>query len=115
MKIVDVRGTWLRAPIPESFQHTSDFGRLSTFDMTLVRVETEDGITGFGEAKAAVGSAGICGPVAAVVNQELRPLLVGEDSDNVQGLWEKMYSGTRAHYAMRYGRPFPELGRRGLR
>lgn len=26
-----------------------------------------------------------------------------------------MYSGTRAHYAVRYGRPFPELGRRGLR
>ncbi len=115
MKITDVCATWLRAPIPESAQHTSDFGRPRTFDMTLVQVDTDAGITGYGEAKAEVGSAAICGPVAAAVNQELRPLLMGEDPGNIQGLWEKMYSGTRAHYALRYGRPFPELGRRGLR
>jgi L-alanine-DL-glutamate epimerase-like enolase superfamily enzyme len=115
MKIVDVRARWLRCPIPEPGQHTSDFGRLRTFDMALVEVETEDGLIGLGEAKAAVGSAGICGPLVSVVRDELRPLLIGEDSRNIQALWEKMYSGVRAGYAFRYGRPFPELGRRGLR
>jgi hypothetical protein len=44
MKITDVKATWLRYPIPEDKQHVSDFGRLTTFDMTLVEVET-DGVT----------------------------------------------------------------------
>ncbi len=115
MKITDVKATWLRYQIPEISQHTSDFGRLTTFDMTLVRVETDEGVTGYGEGKAAVGSAGINAPVVSVVNEELRPLLVGRDPRDISGLWELMYNGVRAHYAVKYGRTFPELGRRGLR
>jgi L-alanine-DL-glutamate epimerase-like enolase superfamily enzyme len=115
MKITNVEATWLRHQIPEAGQHTSDFGKLTTFDMTLVRVETDAGLTGYGEAKAAVGSAGINAPVASVVNEELRPLLVGQDPRDISGLWERMYNGVRAHYALNYGRAFPELGRRGLR
>jgi len=115
MKITEVEATWLRYPIPQSGQHTSDFGRLTTFDMTLVRIDTDAGLTGYGEAKAAVGSAGINGPVAAVIMEELRPMLLGEDPRHISKLWERMYSGVRAHYAFQYGRSFPELGRRGLR
>lgn len=115
MKIVNVTAKWLRYQIPEAAQHTSDFGRLTTFDMTLVRIDTDEGLTGFGEAKAAVGSAGINAPVAACVNEELRPLLIGEDPRDISALWERMYNGVRAHYAFKYGRTFPELGRRGLR
>ena len=115
MKITNVEATWLRYQIPEAGQHTSDFGKLTTFDMTLVRVETDAGLTGHGEAKAAVGSAGINAPVVSVVNDELPPLLVGQDPRDIAGLWERMYNGVRAHYALTHGRAFPELGRRGLR
>lgn len=115
MKITNVEATWLRYQIPESGQHTSDFGRLTTFDMTLVRIDTDAGITGYGEGKAAVGSAGINAPVVAVVNEELRPLLIGEDPRDISGLWERMYNGVRNAYAIKRGRAFPELGRRGLR
>lgn len=115
MKITNIEATWLRYQIPESGQHTSDFGRLTTFDMTLVRVNTDEGVTGYGEAKAAVGSAGINAPVVAVVNEELRPLLVGQDPRDISGLWERMYNGVRNGYAIKRGRAFPELGRRGLR
>ncbi|MEJ7713252.1 MAG: hypothetical protein WKF84_26255 [Pyrinomonadaceae bacterium] len=101
--------------MPETSQHTSDFGRLATFDMTLVRVETDAGITGYGEAKAAVGSAGINAPIASCVNEDLRPLLIGKDPRDTSALWEEMYNGVRAHYALKYGRTFPDLGRRGLR
>lgn len=114
MRITNVDAQWLRYPIPEAKQHTSDFGRLTTFDMTLVRIDTDEGITGYGEAKAAVGSAGINAPVVAGINQELRPRLVGRDPRDISGLWEQMYNGGRAHYAVQYGRSFPELGRRGL-
>lgn len=115
MKITNVIATWLRYDIPQANQHTSDFGRLQTFDMTLVRIETDTGLVGFGEAKGAVGSAAICGPIVAVVRDELRPMLIGQDARNITRLWEQMYSGVRAHYAFEYGRSFPELGRRGVR
>ena len=58
MKIRSVQATWLHAPIPPDKQHTTDFGRIASFDSTLVRIETAGGLVGYGEAKAAVGSAG---------------------------------------------------------
>lgn len=115
MRITDLKATWLRYPIPPSRQHTSDFGRLTTFDMTLVRIETDTGLVGYGEAKAAVGSAGVNGPIVAVIKEELRPILLGQDPCYISGLWERMYNGVRTHYALQYGRSFPELGRGGLR
>jgi L-alanine-DL-glutamate epimerase-like enolase superfamily enzyme len=114
MIIRDVDAVWLQCPIPPERQHTSDFGRLTTFDMTLVTVTTEDGRTGYGEAKAAVGSSGACASVAAIVKHELRPLLIGQDARHITRLWERMYNGSRDHYAFQRGRGFPILGRRGL-
>ena len=52
MKIRSVQATWLEVPIPEDKQHTSDFGRMRSFNTVLVRIETEDGLVGHGEAKA---------------------------------------------------------------
>jgi D-galactarolactone cycloisomerase len=114
MHIENVEAHWLRCPIPREKQHVSDFGRLEHFDMALVVVTTEDGQRGYGEAKAAVGSAGSCASLVACVRHELRPLLVGQDARQITRLWEQMYNGTRAHYALARGRGFPILGRRGL-
>jgi D-galactarolactone cycloisomerase len=114
MRIRDVDATWLRCPIPYEQQHVSDFGRIASFDMTLVRVTTEDGLVGYGEAKASVGSAGVCAALVTCVREELRPLLVGQDARRIAGLWELMYNGPRGHYALDRGRVFPVLGRRGL-
>ncbi|MBT8485104.1 MAG: mandelate racemase/muconate lactonizing enzyme family protein [Phycisphaerales bacterium] len=114
MKIARVDARWLRCPIPEERQHVSDFGRLTAFDATLVEIETDTGLVGYGEAKAAVGSSGGCGQLVACIEQDLRPLLLGEDPRRITRLWETMYSGSRAGYALTRGRPFPRLGRRGL-
>ena len=114
MRIRNVEAFWLHCPIPYAAQHVSDFGRLASFDMTLVRVTTEDGRVGHGEAKAAVGSAGVCAALVSCVEQELRPQLIGQDARQIARLWEEMYSGSRAHYALGRGRAFPVLGRRGL-
>lgn len=115
MKITNVQATWLRCPIPLANQHVSDFGKLQTFDIALVRIDTDAGITGYGESKGAVGSAANCAAIVTLIHEELRPLLIGADPRNITALWEKMYSGGRAHYVTKYGRGFPELGRRGLR
>lgn len=114
MKITDVKARWLRCPIPEDRQHTSDFGRLSSFDMTLIEVHTDDGLIGYGEAKAAVGSSGGCASIVAIVENDLRPWLIGQDPSRITMLWEQMYNGTRGHYALSRGRAFPALARRGL-
>ena len=114
MRIKDVEAHWLRCPIPYEKQHVSDFGRLTTFDMTLVVVTTEGGLRGYGEAKAAVGSAGSCASLVTCIEHELRPMLVGQDARQITRLWERMYNGTRDHYALARGRGFPVLGRRGL-
>ncbi len=82
--------------------------------MTLVVVTTEDGLQGFGEAKAAVGSSGVCASIVSCVQNELKPVLIGQDARNINRLWEQMYNGTRDHYALSRGRKFPILGRRGL-
>jgi D-galactarolactone cycloisomerase len=114
MKITNVEAFWLRCPIPKEKQHFSDYGLLTNFDMTLVVVTTEDGLQGFGEAKAAVGSSGVCASIVSCVENELKPNLIGKDARNITRLWEEMYNGTRDHYALSRGRKFPILGRRGL-
>jgi L-alanine-DL-glutamate epimerase-like enolase superfamily enzyme len=114
MKIRRVSADGLHVPIPDARQHTTDFGRISAFDSTLVRIETEGGLVGFGEAKAAVGSAGNSAALVACIEQELAPLLQGEDARDISRLWDLMYNGSRAHFAIARGHAFPVLGRRGL-
>jgi D-galactarolactone cycloisomerase len=114
MLIREVRARWLHCPIPEAQQHVSDFGRIKSFDTAIVSVEVEGGLTGWGEAKAAVGSSGACRAVVAAVEDELAPELVGQDARRVNEAWERMYNGPRFGYALDRGRGFPVLGRRGL-
>ena len=113
MRIKSVQATWLHVPIPEQQQHVSDFGRIASFDCTLVRIETECGFVGWGEAKEEVGSAGNNRTVTKAINEKYGPDLVGEDPRDIVRLNELMYSGVRGHYALQHGRVFPALGRRG--
>lgn len=114
MKITNVEAFWLRCPIPEAKQHASDYGLLTNFDMTLVVITTDTGLQGFGEAKAAVGSSGVCASIVTCIENELKPILMGKSVKDITRLWEEMYNGTRDHYALSRGRKFPILGRRGL-
>jgi L-alanine-DL-glutamate epimerase-like enolase superfamily enzyme len=113
MRIKSVEAIWLHVPIPEKQQHVSDFGRVASFDSTLVRIETECGIVGWGEAKEEVGSAGNNRAVTRTINEKFGPMLLGEEPRDIVRLNELMYNGVRAHYALQHGRVFPALGRRG--
>jgi len=114
VKIRRVDARWLHCPIATERQHVSDFGRIASFDMALVRIEADDGTVGWGEAKAAVGSAGSCAVLATCVNEELGPALVGRDPRRINEAADLLYNGPRAGYAALRGRVFPILGRRGL-
>ena len=91
MKIVDVRGiplTW-RSDNP----YMSAAGAQAARSALLVEVETDDGVTGIGEAGVGGGAPSV---TRAVVEQLLKPMLVGEDPLLIERLWQKMFERTRA-------------------
>ncbi|CAH1002511.1 D-galactonate dehydratase [Neolewinella maritima] len=113
MKIKAINAYWLRCPIPPGRQWRSDYGQLTHFDMTLVEVIDEEGLTGYGEAKAAVGATGACASIVTCIEQELAPQLIGQQAGHITALWDRVYNGSRYHYARDRGRVFPILGNRG--
>ena len=107
MRISNVRVLLLSAPIPPERRWTSDFGTNTKQDLAIVIVDTDDGLTGYGEAKGT--------PVLmkVLVEDVLGPQLVGEDPTRVEFLWEKMYSASRLPLALAHGRPYHRAGSRG--
>jgi L-alanine-DL-glutamate epimerase-like enolase superfamily enzyme len=114
MKITTVKATWVQVPIPPERQHLSDFGKQPSFDSVIVRIETDAGLTGWGEAKAGVASTAACGGLAAIINLDFAPLLVGQDPRDISRLWDTLYNMPRQGFAVTEGHVFPTLGRRGL-
>ncbi|MCC6179680.1 MAG: mandelate racemase/muconate lactonizing enzyme family protein [Chloroflexi bacterium] len=101
MKIRDVRTMLLTAPVPPERQYASDFGTVTSSSAAIVVVETDEGITGYGEAK------GTPQVMRAIVEHELKPRLIGEDPRRVQYLWEKMFTHSRLGLSLYYGRSMP--------
>ena len=114
MRIKTVQAWWVQIPIEEARQHVSDFGRLRTFDAAILRIETEDGIVGWGEGKNAAGSAGQYAALVHLLNHEFGPRLIGRDAGEITAIWEDLYNGSRAKASAARGHPLPELARRGL-
>lgn len=114
MRIKKVQAWWVRIPIETSRQHRSDFGQLATFDAAILRVETDDGVVGWGEGKNAAGSSGTYGALVHMLNHEIGPRLIGRDSGDISTIWEMLYNGVRHESAASSGHAMPELSRRGL-
>lgn len=114
MKIHSVEASWLQVPIPEEMRHTSSYGRAAAFDTVLIRVQTECGLVGHGEGKSSVFTASDNHALVRMVESEFGPFLVGKDPRAISRLWDEMYNGTRAEFAVQHGRAFPVLGRRGI-
>lgn len=114
MKIKTVEAWWVRIPIAAANQHRSDFGQITTFDAAILRIETNDGIVGWGEGKNAAGSAGTYGALVHMLNHEIAPLLIGRDAREISDTWEMLYNGVRHHSASVSGHAMPQLARRGL-
>lgn len=62
-----------------------------TVDTVLVRVETDDGVVGWGECKAPVAAP----TTASLVQELLVPLVVGTRLDEIAVTWERMYAAMR--------------------
>jgi D-arabinonate dehydratase len=63
---------------------------IQTRDVFLVKVHTDEGVYGVGEAFAL----GTVETLESIINEVLSPLLIDEDPTNIEKLWEKMYKLT---------------------
>ncbi|HVJ10088.1 MAG TPA: mandelate racemase/muconate lactonizing enzyme family protein, partial [Burkholderiales bacterium] len=101
MKITQVRAHVLRSKLEQPFSFSQ--GWVSSRGATLVEVQTDDGITGWGEALCQ----GLQPPeiAAAAINHALKDLVVGQDPLQPEVLWHRMY-----HYTRDYGQKGAVVG-----
>lgn len=94
MKIVDVQAIPLN--IPQKMRYAPSTTGLNTESSghVLVKIITDDGIVGIGEAFRLTPLA-----VASFITEALKPHLIGADPANIESLWRKLFMAT-----FRYGR-----------
>ena len=91
MKITQVRAHVLRSPLAQPFAFSQ--GWVASRGATLVEVQTDGGVTGWGEALCQ----GLQPPeiASSVIHSALVPLLVGANPLEPEVLWHRMYHQTR--------------------
>lgn len=90
MSINSVRAFILRVPLGKErfFSSQCAFPERNSL---LVRIETDDGLVGWGEA----GQYGPPEPVAACIESVFEPRLLGRDPKQPVRIWEELYAATR--------------------
>jgi D-galactarolactone cycloisomerase len=85
MKITDVRTIRLRAPIPQEHQVFSRSGIRNTRSTTLIQVDTDEGIIGWGSCS---GNGEL---IEVIISKILKPLILGMDPTEIDDVWDKAY------------------------
>jgi L-alanine-DL-glutamate epimerase-like enolase superfamily enzyme len=83
LQITDVEVAWIQLPLP--IGRGLSGGPITASTDLVCRITTSDGARGIGEARGAPLPV-----MAEIVDQGLRPLLVGEDAAATQYLWSKV-------------------------
>jgi L-alanine-DL-glutamate epimerase-like enolase superfamily enzyme len=94
MKIIDVRAYTLSAPLEKPWKIAGIV--MAEMTATIVEVEADNGLIGYGEALTRLGPSAVREVVASI----LRPVVIGSDPLNVDVLWERMFSTmkSRGHW-----------------
>lgn len=98
-KIATVEAFPTSFPVPEGGGVALGVGRAVKRDAVVVKVTTEDGITGWGESHH--GRAHTA--VAALLQTTLTRLVKGMDATDVVGVWNRIYRGQLASHGMGAG------------
>lgn len=85
MKITNVGAIRLRAAIPTEGQVFSRSGVRNHRSTTLVKIDTDEGVSGFGS------SSGNGELIEFIVARVLKPLLIGMDPTSIDEIWDKAY------------------------
>ena len=95
MRVKSVRAHILRVAVPEEHQLSSSQGRLSERRAVLAEVETDDGITGWGESYDAGG--GPSSALRTMIDEAYAPMVVGTDPFETDVTWERCYHRFKDH------------------
>lgn len=87
MKITRITAVPLSYRLPEGKTVTMGIGSTLKRDCIIIRVETSEGITGYGEAHPGRSP----GAITALVHNTLQPLLVGMNATDVVGAWQRVH------------------------
>jgi D-galactarolactone cycloisomerase len=99
LRITDLRAFPTSFPVDPKNSVTLGIGRAVKRDAVIVKVSTQGGITGWGEAHH-----GRCpGAVAHLVNTTMKQLVVGQDANDITGVWKKVYDKQLASHGMGAG------------
>ncbi len=85
MKVTRIEAIPLLAPLDRPFR--TGVATFTAFYTALVRVETDDGVVGYGECLARYQPRAW----SDLVNDVLAPLVVGADPFDVETIWERLY------------------------
>ena len=99
LRITDIRAFPTSFPVDPKHSVTLGIGRTVKRDAVIVKITTDQGIVGWGEAHH-----GRCpGAVAHLINTTLKLLVTGMDAHDVTGVWKKMYDRQLASHGMGAG------------
>lgn len=96
MKITRIQAVPISFPVPANKSVTLGIGRSVKRDAVLIKVETDEGLTGWGEAHH-----GRCpGAIAKLIDTTLSELVLGMDATDVNGVWARVYKMQIASHGM---------------
>ncbi len=87
MKITRITAVPLSYRLPEGKTVTMGIGSTLKRDAIIIRVETSEGITGYGEAHPGRSP----GAIVSLVHNTLQPLLMGLDATDCVGAWQRVH------------------------
>jgi D-galactarolactone cycloisomerase len=99
VKIADVKAYPVSFPIPPQNRVALGIGTAVKRDAVIVKITTDEGITGWGEAHHGRAHT----TVAKLIETTLKQLIDGMEVHNVVGVWEKMYRYQLASHGMGAG------------
>ena len=106
MRISSVKVLAMSDPVAPEKRHRTDLGTKVKSDSAIIVLEADDGRIGIG---AALGNPKV---IAAIVEYELAPEVIGEDPMFSERIFEKLYNGSRAEPALHTGWQQPDPSRR---
>ncbi|MGR8948661.1 MAG: mandelate racemase/muconate lactonizing enzyme family protein [Gammaproteobacteria bacterium] len=96
MNIKEVQAYPISFSIPDQYRVKLGIGQTIKRDAVLVKVTTESGIVGWGEAHAARAPSAM----AELINTTLRQLVIGRDASAPEAIWDYVYRMQIASHGM---------------
>ena len=87
LRIVKLEAVPISFPVPENKSVRLGIGRSVKRDSVLVRIETEDGHVGWGEAHHGRDP----GAIAKLIDTTMRELVLNQDASDINGIWARVY------------------------